>query len=73
MTNIYAYTGQSPKSGYVGYISINQRGNEIEISVRTEGVGSLGVITLTTEQCEHLATDLIGHINGAAIARATGE
>jgi hypothetical protein len=63
--NIYAYTGKSPANGYVGYISINQRENgDIEISVRSEGeVLQLGVITLTPEQCEHMATDLIAWIN----------
>ena len=63
--NIYAYTGKSPAKGYVGYISINQRENGgIEISVRSEGEEpSLGVITLTPEQCEHMATDLIAYLN----------
>jgi hypothetical protein len=63
--NIYAYTGKSPVNGYVGYISINQRENGgIEISIRSEGeVPSLGVITLTPKQCEHMATDLITWIN----------
>jgi hypothetical protein len=65
MKNIYAYTGQSPAKGYVGYISINQRGNEIEISVRTEGENpQLGYINLTPEQCEAMACDLLAHING---------
>lgn len=63
--NIFAYTGKSPAKGYVGYISINQRENGgIEISVRSEGeAATLGVITLTPEQCEHMATDLIAYLN----------
>jgi len=59
MKNIYAYTGQSPDKGYVGYISVNQRGDVAEFSVRSEGdPAPLGVITLTPEQCEELATNL---------------
>lgn len=64
MKNIYAHTGPTPKVGYVGYISINKRDNGIEVSVRSEGEAApVGVITLSPEQCEHLATDLLAHIN----------
>lgn len=64
MKNIYAHTGPTPKEGYVGYISVNQRESGIEVSVRSEGnPAPLGVITLSPEQCEHLATDLLAHIN----------
>lgn len=65
MKNIYAHTGPTPKDGYVGYISVNQRESGVEVSVRSEGnLAPTGVITLTPEQCEHLATDLLAHING---------
>jgi len=35
MKNIYAYTGPSPKVGYVGYISVNEKENGVEFSVRS--------------------------------------
>ena len=64
MKNIYAYTGPTPTTGYVGYISINAKEHGIEVSVRSEGDLALtGVINLTPEQCEHLATALLAHIN----------
>ena len=64
MKTIYAFTGQSPAIGYVGYINIRPLKEGIAITVRSEGVGSQGEIVLTPEQCEHLAVDLLAHIEG---------
>lgn len=64
MKNIYAYTtGSTPDIGYVGYISVNQLETEVEFSVRSEGASPpTGIITLTLEQCEDLATALLKHV-----------
>jgi hypothetical protein len=63
MKNIYAYTGPTPKDGYVGYISINGKETGVEFSVRSESNNvNLGIITLTPEQCEDLATALLRYI-----------
>ena len=67
--NIYAYTEPTPKNGYPGFISINALANHnpplIRVSVRdTQSSGYASEINLTPEQCEHLAVDLLTHLNG---------
>jgi len=63
MKNIYAYTGPLPNVGYVGYISVNQHNSVVEFSVRSESeIATTGIITLTLEQCEDLATALLKHV-----------
>lgn len=63
--NIYAYTGPTPKIGYVGYINITQHDDGIRLIVRSEGQhAGLGCITLAPEQCKQVAAALIAHING---------
>lgn len=66
MKTIYAYTGQSPAVGYVGYINVRQHVGGIAFTVRSEGKGDQGEIVLTPEQCEALATDLLAHLHGEA-------
>lgn len=64
MKNIYAHTVSTYP--YPAYISINQRGDSIEISVRTDDNAGLGYIHLTQEQCEQLAKSILAHISGSA-------
>jgi hypothetical protein len=64
MKNIYAYTYPTPKVGYAGYISVNQRESEVEFSVRSEDEHiKMGLITLSLEQCEDLAIALLRHVD----------
>jgi len=65
-TTIYAHTGQTPPSGYVGYINVRGQQGKVVFTVRSEGESSnQGEIALTPEQAEQLATALVVYLNEA--------
>lgn len=59
MENIFAYTEIDYQPAYYpGYVSLNERNGQAELSVRTRGTADASVLPLTDEELGKLAASI---------------
>jgi hypothetical protein len=69
--NVFAFTGPTPQGGYYPeYVSVNDRGGNLELSVRLANAEYASTIALTEQQVRDLQRALFAWLPGTTIVDA---
>ena len=68
MTTLSAYTGQTPATGYVGYVNFTQDGDQVRITVRPESADGSGTVVLSVPATEfrRMCVDALSSLDGGS-------